>query len=111
MKKLVNGINEVITVFKFDHSNLDKRQSLLIQFLYLIAICTLILMSFYVLGSTRELINHQAFDQHHFTEFEDAVFLCVFLSLAVIESKVIPMRAMRQQTVSIFPSPQLPPPK
>ena len=58
-----------------------------------------------------EWFNHQSFEHHHLIEFEEEAFLFAFLALIVIRATAGQLVAPWQPVCSLYPPPQLPPPK
>jgi hypothetical protein len=98
-------------MLRMANPNSHQSTSFLILIIFLGIFCMMVILSPNNSGSSSEWLNNQSFEQYHLIELEEEVFLFAFFVLMVIGGTVSPMSTMRQSIGSIYPCPQLPPPK
>lgn len=79
--------------------------------LCLCVLCTTVILGTHTLDSTTEWSNNHLFDQHHHTEWDEEILIFAFYVSLAASIPFIRLGASRYPICSIYPAPQLPPPK
>jgi hypothetical protein len=90
---------------------ISHKGSSIILLLCLCIFSMMVILSPQVMGSSDKWFDQQSFEQHHLFEFEEELFLFVLLVLIMFGVMAGQLRAAWQPAGSLYPLPQLPPPK